>query len=188
MKGQPAKRQEVLEQIADHILNVGLTGLSLRPLASAIGTSDRMLLYYFADKNELITEAVVHVTNRLMVRLQSELLQPEPYAALLPKLYALFIQDDYRPFMRIWYELVAFAARNEEPFKSISCQIMDAFLEWVSVHLVVESEADRPARAALLLGTIEGFLLLHYTGRGNIPALALGEDGPGPGSNAIPRN
>ncbi len=184
MKGQPAKRQEMLEQIAEHVLSVGLTGLSLRPLAAAIGTSDRMLLYYFADKNELITEAVVHVTNRLMVRLQSELLQPEPYEALLPNIYALFIQEDYRPFMRVWYELVAFGARNEEPFKTISCQIMGGFLEWVSARLVVESEADRPARAALLLGTIEGFLLLYYTGLGNIPALALGLDD----SNAVTQN
>jgi AcrR family transcriptional regulator len=184
MKGQPAKRQEMLEQIADHVLSVGLTGLSLRPLAAAIGTSDRMLLYYFADKNELITETVIHVSNRLMVRLQSELFQPEPYEALLPKIHALLIQADYRPFMRIWFELVALAARNEEPFKTISCQIMDAFLEWVSAHLVVESEADRPARAALLLGTIEGFLLLNYVGRGNIPATALTGSHFGPDASA----
>ncbi len=186
MKGHPAKRQEVLEQIADYVLGVGLTGLSLRPLAAAIGTSDRMLLYYFTDKNELITETVIQISARLMGRLQVELIRPQPYESLLPTLYSLLIQDAYRPYMQIWFELVALAARHEEPFRSISCQIADAFLGWMSQYLEVAEEADRADRTALLLGTLEGFFLLEYLGRGSIPALAL--TGIGPAPSVLPEN
>jgi len=39
------RRQAALERMADHLLREGMTGASLRPLAAAAGTSDRMLLY-----------------------------------------------------------------------------------------------------------------------------------------------
>ena len=48
------RREELTEAAADYVLDHGLIGLSLRPLAAALGTSDRMLLYHFADKDDLV--------------------------------------------------------------------------------------------------------------------------------------
>ncbi len=48
------RRQELAEQATDYALEHGLIGLSLRPLAQALGTSDRMLLYHFTDKDDLV--------------------------------------------------------------------------------------------------------------------------------------
>ena len=48
------RREELAEAATDYALENGLIGLSLRPLAEAIGTSDRMLLYHFADKDDLV--------------------------------------------------------------------------------------------------------------------------------------
>ena len=56
------KRQELAEAATDHALEHGLIGLSLRPLAAAIGTSDRMLIYHFGSKDELV-DAVLDVSN-----------------------------------------------------------------------------------------------------------------------------
>ena len=50
-----SRRTEIVERLADHVLAHGLSASSLRPLAKAAGTSDRMLLYYFADKSEMMT-------------------------------------------------------------------------------------------------------------------------------------
>jgi AcrR family transcriptional regulator len=44
----------LLDRLADYVLAHGLTASSLRPLARAAGTSDRMLLYYFADKDAVM--------------------------------------------------------------------------------------------------------------------------------------
>ncbi len=38
------RREQLAEQATDYVLEHGLLGLSLRPLAAALGTSDRMLL------------------------------------------------------------------------------------------------------------------------------------------------
>ena len=57
------ERREVLAEAAtDYVLEHGLLDLSLRPLAAALGTSDRMLLYHFSDKNDLVA-TVLRVSN-----------------------------------------------------------------------------------------------------------------------------
>ena len=51
------RRVKLLDEVADYILSNGLADLSLRPLATAINTSPRMLLYFFGSKERLIAEA-----------------------------------------------------------------------------------------------------------------------------------
>ena len=43
----PDRGAELLDKVVDYILSNGLADLSLRPLATAIDTSPRMLLYFF---------------------------------------------------------------------------------------------------------------------------------------------
>src|SRR5215472_5116869 len=60
----PGTRAKLLEQIVDYILKRGLTDLTLRPLATALDTSPRMLLYFFGSKEQLLTEALALVRTR----------------------------------------------------------------------------------------------------------------------------
>ena len=53
-----ARRAELAEAATDYVLEYGLIGLSLRPMAAALGTSDRMLLYHFGDKDDLIATVI----------------------------------------------------------------------------------------------------------------------------------
>ena len=48
------RRAELAEGATDYAVEHGLIGLSLRPLAVALGTSDRMLLYHFRGKDDLV--------------------------------------------------------------------------------------------------------------------------------------
>src|SRR2546421_11622786 len=48
------RRQELLELAYRHVLDTGLTDMSLRPLATAIGSSPRVLLFLFGSKDNLI--------------------------------------------------------------------------------------------------------------------------------------
>src|SRR6266540_479096 len=54
-----ARREELAALATDYVLD---RGLSLRPLAAAIGTSDRMLLYHFAGKDDLVA-TVLRISN-----------------------------------------------------------------------------------------------------------------------------
>src|ERR1700710_2333103 len=61
------RREELAEAATDYVLEHGLIGLSLRPLAAAVGTSDRMLLYHFSDKDDLVSTGL-RVSNDRSVR------------------------------------------------------------------------------------------------------------------------
>ena len=52
MPRQTARREQVAAAATDYVLEHGLVGLSLRPLAAQLGTSDRMLLYHFDGKDD----------------------------------------------------------------------------------------------------------------------------------------
>ena len=58
------RRAKLLDKVANYILSSGLADLSLRPLATAVNTSPRMLLYFFGSKERMIAEALAHIRIR----------------------------------------------------------------------------------------------------------------------------
>src|ERR1044072_7743808 len=72
----PAKRRDLLDRIREYMIRNGLADLSLRPLARALGTSDRMLLYYFGTKERLVAEALALDERRPLLRARIVLSPP----------------------------------------------------------------------------------------------------------------
>ncbi|MDX1873173.1 TetR/AcrR family transcriptional regulator [Mycolicibacterium sp. 120266] len=52
------KRAELLGQVIAYLEEHGVADMSLAPMAEALGTSKRMLLYYFGDREELLAQAL----------------------------------------------------------------------------------------------------------------------------------
>ncbi|HEV2778632.1 MAG TPA: TetR/AcrR family transcriptional regulator [Actinophytocola sp.] len=53
---ESARRAELLELLVEYSKTHGLSSMSLRPLAAAVGSSPRVLLYFFGSKDGLIRE------------------------------------------------------------------------------------------------------------------------------------
>ncbi len=183
MSVRDSRRQIVLERLADHVLQVGLRGASLRPLAAAAGTSNRMLLYYFTDKDELLTATIGHLSQRLLHLLNSSwpVSKPAQSDELLAAIWKTMQTSQMRPYMQLWLELAAIAARGDEPISSIAGQIADGFLAWAAARLKAEDATDRATKAAQFLITIEGMLVLDSVGRGAVARRALGQMSDGSG-------
>jgi AcrR family transcriptional regulator len=47
-----------------HLTTHGVVELSLRPLAKAVGSSPRVLLYYFGSKEEMMVKALARLRER----------------------------------------------------------------------------------------------------------------------------
>ncbi|MER6978997.1 TetR family transcriptional regulator [Streptomyces carpinensis] len=52
------KRVELLKQVVHYLQHHGLAQMSLSPLAESIGTTKRMLLYYFGSRENLLAQAL----------------------------------------------------------------------------------------------------------------------------------
>ena len=57
-------KARLLEAAVGHALNEGIVDLSLREIASAIGTSHRMLIYHFGSREGLLVAVVREVERR----------------------------------------------------------------------------------------------------------------------------
>ena len=57
-------KSQLLEAIVDHVVEHGLADLSLRPLAAAVGSSPRTILYHFASKDRLMLAVFVETSRR----------------------------------------------------------------------------------------------------------------------------
>src|SRR5437762_12923954 len=65
-----ARRSALIDELASFVLRKGLSDTSLRHLAAQHGTSDRMLLYYFRTKEELLVAVLDRISERLARILQ----------------------------------------------------------------------------------------------------------------------
>jgi len=159
------RRREILERLADHVLADGLSASSLRALAEAAKTSDRMLLYYFKDKNEIIASTLGVIGTRLEVILTDRMApHPLPLSKLQPRLLKIALEADLWPYMRMWLEISALAAHGDVFYQAVGKQLAERFLAWGAQQLNAKPTKKRNADAATLLLTIEGVLLLKSVG------------------------
>jgi AcrR family transcriptional regulator len=164
------RRADIARRVADHILAHGLEASSLRPLAKAANTSDRMLLYYFKDKAELTTAALTLIMTDLVAILDVRTLKTaRPLDELRPALLKIILAEDLWPYLRVWLEIASLAAKGDPYFHATGNQIAHGFLAWGAAQL----DSDTPdIDAAKLLVTIEGAVLLKSVGLDDIIARA----------------
>src|SRR5271154_452143 len=94
------RREAAIEPMADHVLSEGLAAATLRPLAAAAGTSDRMLLYYFADKDELLTATLARIATRMTAQLDHAIpIGPlRSFPVLLEEVWTALSSESLKPF------------------------------------------------------------------------------------------
>ena len=162
-----ARRAAIVERLADHVLAHGLVAASLRPLAKAAATSDRMLLYYFSDKTEIIAATLQHIAERIVAMLSTRTApEPLPLGELITHLSSVVLDDQFWPYMCVWLELASRSGRGDPLYEPIAMQIGSGFLAWGEAQLACPDPASRPRDAARLLVTIEGMVLVKAIGMG----------------------
>jgi AcrR family transcriptional regulator len=164
------KRTAIVDRLADHVLQHGLAASTLRPLAQAVGLSDRMLLYYFSDKADVMTSTLTRLTERLAVELNAAASTPLPPAALLRRIVDVVLADRLWPYMQLWLEIAALSSRGDAFYRATGEAIARGFLAWAQSQLTV---ADAEAEAARLLVTVEGIVVLHSVGLHDVSAFSL---------------
>jgi AcrR family transcriptional regulator len=158
------RKTATLELLADHILSHGLAASSLRPLAKAARVSDRMLLYYFKDKAEIITSTLELIANRLVILLNQRTAKSSlPFAQVRHNLLEIMQADDVWPYLQLWLEIASLSARGDALMRTIGEQIGRGFIAWIAAQLECPAEA-RTTEAIQLLIEIEGMVVLKSIG------------------------
>ncbi|HEY6150464.1 MAG TPA: TetR family transcriptional regulator [Gaiellaceae bacterium] len=152
----PHRRAHTLGRAADYVLENGLEGLSLRPLAAALGTSTRMLLYDFESKEQLVDEILAEIRRRLAGRL-AELQGEGDDAATLVEIWSWVSAEERAPFMRVFFETHVRALSDPKAHRPM----IDDWLRFLESRW--EPEPLDPATATLFVAVIRGLLLDRLT-------------------------
>jgi AcrR family transcriptional regulator len=95
-----ARRAELLERAYDQVLTNGLADMSLRPLATAIGSSPRVLLLLFGSKDGLVRALLDRARVDELAMLAAIRGSEDPAAAIWRWLSA----PEHRPLLVLWAE------------------------------------------------------------------------------------
>ena len=117
MKDGLTRREQLLAAATDHVLDQGLIGLTLRPLAAAIGTSDRMLVYHFASRDSLVSEIVTATSERAVAAINR--LEPsDGVRAAVNALWAAFQISPLSACLDVYCQAASEGLLGREPYLS----------------------------------------------------------------------
>src|SRR6266540_3883028 len=109
-----ARRQALLDGAVDYAIAHGVTDLSLRPLAAALGTQAPVLLHHFESKEQLVAAVLNRVRDRLRaLGRDAEATSPRTGLAAV---WAWASDPAHAPFLRLFFECYGLALRHPDRY------------------------------------------------------------------------
>ena len=157
----PATRARLRAAALRYVLAHGFADLSLRPLAAAIGTSARMLVYHFGSREALLREVLDELRKGEDARIRAWLesgRRPRTLVEFLRWYWPRMADPRARSALRLVFEIYAVALRHPDQYPGV----LDSPLEYWAGLRARTGGGEAPEDAALvtlLLASIRGLLL-----------------------------
>ncbi|MET8636680.1 TetR/AcrR family transcriptional regulator [Streptomyces sp. NPDC004096] len=174
------KRAELLKQVVHHLQHHGLAQMSLSPLAEAIGTTKRMLLYYFGSRENLLAQALA--ASRPDIRaVFDDVHDPAGLGKAVQDLWEAITVGEQSGVIRMLLQLLSLAATEPEQYGSLGADTVEAMMGPIAAAYVRLGHPPQRARAAATLlasglrGLCQDRLVTHDVARTDAAARRLAE-------------
>jgi len=159
-----ARRDELLERAYGYVLEHGLSGMSLRPLATAIDSSPRVLLFLFASKDGLVRALLARARAdelQLLDRLRSTTGKSD-LPTVAEGVWQWLAAREHRALLRLWAE--GYALSLVEPHGPWAGFAAATVAEWLELLAAAQPPDVRNTEAGaaertLTLAVLRGGLL-----------------------------
>jgi AcrR family transcriptional regulator len=157
--------EELRNAIVCYLIQHGLTDLTLRPLAKAVGSSPRVLLYYFGSKEKMVIELLAEVRQRQRA-IYSEV-QGASFGEACQIIWKRMSAADSEPVFRLFFEAYGIALRGPHLYKAFLRSTIEDWLQLIADPLCREGYERGEARAfaTIILAGLRGFMLDYCTTR-----------------------
>jgi len=153
-----------LERAYEYVLAHGLADMSLRPLATAVGSSPRVLLVLFGSKDGLVRALVARARADELALLQNVSGDPQRdnLAILVRTTWGWLSEPRHRPLLALWLE--AYARSLIEPAGPWSGFARQTVADWLAILAGTRPSqglrsANITAQHTLALAVLRGALL-----------------------------
>lgn len=150
-----------------YVLDHGLADLSLRPLAAAIGSSPRVLLFLFGSKDGLVRALLARARRDeldLLQRLRHERAGGGTVGldVVVREVWRWLVAEEHRPLLTLWLE--GYARSLVDPQGPWAAFARTTVADWLEVLSTTQSPSERhtevgEARRSLALAVMRGALL-----------------------------
>jgi AcrR family transcriptional regulator len=158
------RKRELLAAAYGYVLAHGLADFSLRPLAAAIGSSPRVLLFLFGSKDGLTRALLARARADELAALDT--LRANLGSASLAdsgrEVWAWLAEPSHRALLTLWLEGYARSLKGEEgPWQGFARDTVADWLELLAARQPAERRGtlDGEAERTLLLAVLRGALL-----------------------------
>ena len=118
----PGIQARLREQAVDYVMTHGIGDLALRPLAKALKTNARMLIYHFGSREGLMREILAGLRDRESGRVEQWLKsgsKPRTMPDFLRWYWRRVSAPQARSAVRLVFELYALALRNPRDYPGV---------------------------------------------------------------------
>jgi AcrR family transcriptional regulator len=157
-----ARQDELLELAYRYVLTRGLADMSLRPLAQAIGSSPRVLLYLYGSKDELIRALLGRARADELAAIDAfrEHESPADLADTAQQVWRWLSDDSHRHLLGLWVEAYGRSLVDPDgPWSGFAAQTVQDWLGLLAARQPPRRRgpagaAERTAVLALLRGAM----------------------------------
>ena len=159
------RRAELTDRALDYVLAHGLVGLSLRPLAAALGTSDRMLVYHFGSKERLVGAVLDQAQQRLAASITVSGPPPADLADLVDQLWSALKTPAAAQVTRLYLDTCVLAVQDPDRWREAPERLRGPWRAPLREGLIAFGIEPNQAEALadLILDTFDGLALHRLT-------------------------
>lgn len=170
------RREELLERAYQYVLAHGLPDLSLRPLAAAIGSSPRVLLFLFGSKDGLLAALLARARADELAALADATAGQADLRGLVAATWRWLSAPPVRPLLTLWTQAYARSLTDPDgPWAGFAARTVTDWLDVLAAGAATAGSPPGEAERTLALAVLRGCLLdLLATGDRDRVASAVG--------------
>lgn len=159
--GHKYTREQILKGAVELALAEGVGALTFGRLAKRMGTSDRVIVYYFPSKTTLVSDVLADIGNQLQAVLAKAFTEPAAgHRQLAKAAYCVLARDDTDAIFAVYFEACGLAAAGAQPFQDLAAALVEGWVTWLS-GFFRGNPKQRRGEAEATLALIDGVLLMR---------------------------
>lgn len=159
--GHRHSREQILTGALDAALDDGLSQLTFGRLAKRLGVSDRIVVYYFPTKDDLISAVLLTMGAQLQNVLANAFASPAvDHIELATAAWPVLARPEIDPIFGLFFEATGLAAAGREPYGTLTAKLVDAWAVWLT-DFFDGTPQQRRTEANTAIAVLDGLLLLR---------------------------